>query len=149
MAVGTTTKTHLSESIEAIDGVIVSIRDELKDFSGEKRERILGLMDTLVQLEKNKVQNIQIISTYASTLRNGDIIFAKKLNRMYPIRYIAKRTECQFNVPKDNTQILICFHNDDENEYAEPDDKYQLVVDARDIDAILKRTLAGIPEDIY
>lgn len=113
----------------------------LNDFSDSKKKEIQSKIDTIVKLETSKIENLQIISVQASQLRKGDIIFNKKTERLYPITFVAKRTECQFNVPKDNIQILICFANDEANEYAVPDDTYLVLMDMRKMDELMERTI--------
>jgi len=98
----------------------------------------------LVELEIKRVKKLQLIEVQACQLRVNDIVFDPNKKTLHKISYVEKRTQCQFNIPKDNNEILVMYDEDDPTDYFDYFAELYIMVDIGEIVHINKRTIDGI-----
>lgn len=124
-----------------LDSLMNTISDDLKDSINE-------IIDSIVEQEISRVKNMAMLQCRAYMLRKGDLILDYSDKSITEITYAAKRTECQFNVPKENTEILVMYREDNPCDYFMPDDQVTILIDITEIINKNKCTLDGMDEDI-
>ena len=106
-----------------------------KEFESEVKQKIKAL----IELERKDVKNKQLIEIPALCLRANDLIFDYKYKTIKKVHYAEYRKNCQFNIDKDNRDILVSYDEDEPCDYFGEFDIVTILVNIADIDSINNR----------
>ena len=132
---------------DAINKLHLSLIEDLEPFNESKQRKIRDTVDSLIELEIKRVKNLQLLDARAYQLRKGDFIFDPNTKKIHKISFVAKRDDCQFDVPEGNTEILAMYGEGEDLDYFKPDDEICILVDIGELVHINRRTLEDIEED--
>lgn len=105
----------------------------LSGFSVSVQRMITDKVKSIVELEQKNVQNLQLLTIRAFYLRRGDLVLNLDTKRVSKVKYCDYRKRCQFNVDKDNREILVEYTDDTKVDYYDENTELVLLVYVADI----------------
>lgn len=105
----------------------------LGGFSTTVQRMILGKVRNIVQLEQKNVQNLQFLTIRAFYLRKNDLVLNLDTKRVSRVKYCDYRKRCQFNIDKDNREVLVEYTDDTKVDYYDENTELTVLVDVADI----------------
>ena len=111
----------------------------LGGFSSPVQRMITDKVKSIVELEQKNVKNLQLLTIRAFYLRKGDLVLNLDTKRVSRVRYCDYRKRCQFNIDKDNREVLVEYTDDTKVDYYDENTKLVVLVDVADIVNIHKR----------
>lgn len=121
------------------DLLMLDISNRLKLLSKEFKSEVLEKIKTLIQLERKDVKNKQLFTVKAYNVRAGDLIFDYKKKTVKKIHYAEYRRRCQFNIDRDNNEMLFAYSEDEPCNYFDENEDVTLLLDIADVDSIYNR----------
>ena len=94
---------------------------------------ILNKVKSIVELEQKNVRNFQLLTIRAFYLRKGDLVLNLDTKRVSKVKYCDYRKRCQFNIDKDNREILVEYTDDTAVDYYDENTELVVLVDVADI----------------
>ncbi len=123
----------------AIDILWLDISNRLKLLPKEFETEVMQKIKSLVQLERKDVQNKQLFKVKACNVRAGDLIFYYKKKTVTKIHYAEYRRKCQFNIDKDNNEMLFSYGEDEPCDYFDELEDVTLLLDIAEVDSVNNR----------
>ena len=105
----------------------------LSSFSTPVQRIITDKVKSIVQLEQKNVQNLQLLTIQAFYLRQGDLVLNLDTKRVSKVKYADYRKRCQFNIDKDNREVLVEYTDDTAIDYYNEHTELTILVDVADI----------------
>ena len=133
--------------MKATDLLMLDISNRLKLLPKEFESEVLEKIKTLIQLERKDVKNKQLFTVKAYNVRAGDLIFDYVKKTVSKIHYAEYRRRCQFNIDKDNNEMLFSYGEDEPCDYFDENEEVTLLLDIADVDSIYNREPLEIFDD--
>lgn len=111
----------------------------LNGFSVAVQRIITDKVKSIIELEQKNVRNLQILTIRAFHLRKGDLVLNLDSKRVSKVKYCAYRKHCQFNIEKENKEVLVEYTDDTAIDYYNENTELVILVDVADIVNIHRR----------
>ena len=118
---------------DALNKEWLELRGLLGGFSDSVQRMILNKVKSIVELEQKNVRNFQLLTIRAFYLRKGDLVLNLDTKRVSKVKYCDYRKRCQFNIDKDNREILVEYTDDTAVDYYDENTELVVLVDVADI----------------
>ena len=105
----------------------------LGGFSSPVQRMVIDKVRSIVELEQKNVRNLQLLTIRAFYLRKGDLVLNLDTKRVSKVRYCDYRKRCQFNIDKDNREVLVEYTDDTKVDYYNENTELVVLVDVADI----------------
>lgn len=105
----------------------------LGGFGNPVQRMVIDKVRSIVELEQKNVQNLQLLTIRAFYLRKGDLVLNLDTKRVSKVRYCDYRKRCQFNIDKDNREVLVEYTDDTKVDYYNENTELVVLVDVADI----------------
>ncbi len=105
----------------------------LGGFSSPVQRMVIDKVRSIVELEQKNVRNLQLLTIRAFYLRKGDLVLNLDTKRVSRVRYCDYRKNCQFNIDKDNREVLVEYTDDTKVDYYNENTELVVLVDVADI----------------
>lgn len=105
----------------------------LSGFSVPVQRIITDKVKSIVELEQKNVRNLQLLTIRAFYLRKNDLVLNLDTKRVSKVKYCDYRKNCQFNVDKDNREVLVEYTDDTAVDYYDENTELTILVDVADI----------------
>ena len=124
---------------DALNVLWLSLKGKLSSMNETLSSSILQDIKDIVELEQKAVQNLQLIEIRAWHLIKGDVIFDLHKKTLHKVKYCEYRRNCQFNIDKENKQILVDYGNDEPCDYFLDSSTVFILVNIADIVSVHNR----------
>ena len=111
----------------------------LSGFSVQTQRIITDKVKSIVKLEQKNVRNLQLLTIRAFHLRKNDLVLNLDTKRVSKVKYAEYRKRCQFNIDKDNREVLVEYTDDTKVDYYDENTELVVLVDVADIVNIYAR----------
>lgn len=111
----------------------------LSGFSVQTQRIITDKVKSIVKLEQKNVRNLQLLTIRAFYLRKNDLVLNLDTKRVSKVKYAEYRKRCQFNIDKDNREVLVEYTDDTKVDYYDENTELVVLVDVADIVNIYAR----------
>lgn len=111
----------------------------LVGFSVQTQRIITDKVKSIVELEQKNIQNLQLLTIRAFYLRKNDLVLNLDTKRVSKVKYAEYRKRCQFNIDKDNREVLVEYTDDSKVDYYDENTELVILVDVADIVNIYAR----------
>lgn len=132
---------------DALNVLWLSLQGKLSSLNQNLSAAITQDIKAIVELEQKLVKNLQLIEINAYQLIQGDVIFDPHKKTLHKVKYCEYRKHCQFNIAKDNKEILVDYGNDEPCDYFLDISKLYILIDMADIASIYNRPEPEWEED--
>lgn len=105
----------------------------MSGFSVPTQRIITDKVKSIVKLEQKNVKNLQLLTIRAFYLRQGDLVLNLDTKRTSKVKYAEYRKRCQFNIDKDNREVLVEYTDDSKVDYYDENTELVVLVDIADI----------------
>ena len=105
----------------------------LSSFSTPVQRIITDKVKSIVELEQKNVRNLQLLTIRAFYLRKNDLVLNLDTKRVSKVKYCNYRKRCQFNIDKDNREVLVEYTDDTAIDYYNEHTELTILVDVADI----------------
>ena len=105
----------------------------LSGFSVPVQRIITDKVKSIVELEQKNVRNLQLLTIRAFYLRKNDLVLNLDTKRVSKVKYCDYRKRCQFNIDKDNREVLVEYTDDTAIDYYNEHTELTILVDVADI----------------
>ena len=105
----------------------------LSSFSTPVQRIITDKVKSIVELEQKNVRNLQLLTIRAFYLRKNDLVLNLDTKRVSKVKYCDYRKRCQFNIDKDNREVLVEYTDDTAIDYYNEHTELTILVDVADI----------------
>ena len=105
----------------------------LSSFSTTVQRIITDKVKSIVELEQKNVRNLQLLTIRAFYLRKNDLVLNLDTKRVSKVKYCDYRKRCQFNIDKDNREVLVEYTDDTAIDYYNEHTELTILVDVADI----------------
>lgn len=124
---------------DALNVLWLNLQGRLSSLNSHLASAITQDIKAIIELEQKLVKNLQLIEIQAYHLIKGDVIFDPHKKTLHKINYCEYRKHCQFNIDKENKEILVDYGNDEPCDYFSDNSTLFILVDIADIASIHKR----------
>lgn len=124
---------------DAVNVLWLSLQGKLSSLNSHLASAITQDVKAIIELEQKLVKNLQLIEINSYQLLKGDVIFDPHKKTLHKVNYCEYRKNCQFNIDKDNKEILVDYGNDEPCDYFLDSSQLYILVDIADIASIHKR----------
>lgn len=111
----------------------------MSSFSTSVQRIITDKVKSIVKLEQKNVRNLQLLTIRAFHLRKNDLVLNLDTKRVSKVKYAEYRKRCQFNIDKDNREVLVEYTDDTKVDYYDENTELVVLVDVADIVNIYAR----------
>lgn len=111
----------------------------MSSFSTSVQRIITDKVKSIVKLEQKNVRNLQLLTIRAFYLRKNDLVLNLDTKRTSKVKYAEYRKRCQFNIDKDNREVLVEYTDDSKVDYYDENTELVVLVDVADIVNIYAR----------
>lgn len=111
----------------------------LVGFSVQTQRIITDKVKSIVELEQKNIQNLQLLTIRAFHLRKNDLVLNLDTKRVSKVKYAEYRKRCQFNIDKDNREVLVEYTDDTKVDYYDENTELVVLVDVANIVNIYAR----------
>ena len=105
----------------------------MSSFSTSVQRIITDKVKSIVKLEQKNVRNLQLLTIRAFYLRKNDLVLNLDTKRVSKVKYAEYRKRCQFNIDKDNREVLVEYTDDTKVDYYDENTELVVLVDVADI----------------
>ena len=124
---------------DTINMTWLRLQSKLSVINPALSKEIIDDIKSLVELEQKAVKNLQLLEVKAWHLLAGDIIFDLHKKTLHKVNYCEYRINCQFNIEKDNKEILVDYGNDEPCDYFAENSELYILVDIAEVASIHNR----------
>lgn len=132
---------------DALNILWLSLQGKLSSLNQNLSAAITQDIKAIIELEQKAVKNLQLIEIRAWHLIPGDVIFDLHNKTLHKVKYCEYRKNCQFNIDKDNKEILVDYGNDLPCDYFKENATLYILVDIANIASIHNRPEPEWEED--
>lgn len=118
---------------DALNKEWLELQGLLGGFSSPVQRMVIDKVRSIVELEQKNVRNLQFLTIRAFYLRKGDLVLNLYTKRVSKVRYCDYRKRCQFNIDKDNREVLVEYTDDTKVDYYNENTELVVLVDVADI----------------
>ena len=118
---------------DALNKEWLELQGLLGGFSSPVQRMVIDKVRSIVELEQKNVRNLQLLTIRAFYLRKGDLVLNLDTKRVSKVRYCDYRKRCQFNIDKDNREVLVEYTDDTKVDYYNENTELVVLVDVADI----------------
>ena len=118
---------------------MLELQGLLSGFSIKTQKIITDKVKSIVKLEQKNVRNLQLLTIRAFYLRKNDLVLNLDTKRVSKVKYAEYRKRCQFNIDKDNREVLVEYTDDTKVDYYDENTELVVLVDVADIVNIYAR----------
>lgn len=118
---------------DALNKEWLELQGLLGGFSSPVQRMVIDKVRSIVELEQKNVRNLQFLTIRAFYLRKGDLVLNLYTKRVSKVRYCDYRKRCQFNIDKDNREVLVEYTDDTKVDYYDENTELVVLVDVADI----------------
>ena len=108
----------------------------MSSFSTSVQRIITDKVKSIVKLEQKNVRNLQLLTIRAFYLRRGDLVLNLDTKKVSKVKYCDYRKRCQFNIDRDNREVLVEYTDDSKVDYYDENTELTVLVDVADIVSI-------------
>ena len=108
----------------------------MSSFSTSVQRIITDKVKSIVELEQRNVRNLQLLPIRAFYLRRGDLVLNLDTKKVSKVKYCDYRKRCQFNIDRDNREVLVEYTDDSKVDYYDENTELTVLVDVADIVSI-------------
>lgn len=124
---------------DALNIAWLNLQGKLSALNTTLANEIITNVKAIVEMEQKNVKNLQLLEVKAYHLIKGDIIFDLSNKTLHKIQYCEYRKNCQFNIKKENKEILVSYGDDIPCDYFEEMSDLYILVDIGEIANIKNR----------
>lgn len=118
---------------DALNKEWLELQGLLGGFSDSVQRMLIDKVRSIVELEQKNVRNLQLLTIRAFYLRKGDLVLNLDTKRVSKVKYCDYRKRCQFNIDKDNREVLVEYTDDTAVDYYDENTELVVLVDVADI----------------